>query len=749
MVTMLRDNTNRSANGIHERRASIRQQTADEKAFSIEAVMSTEQPVRMWDYDRWEPIDEVLLASGRTVAESVKLLDSHRTETINRVLGHVENIRTEASDTVGLMLFDASDPDAVKAFNKYRGNHATDVSVGYMVTGYMEVKPGETVTVEGRSFTAGARRLRIATAWRVDELSCVAFGADSKAKVRGDDERAARMIQVTDAEIEQLQNIQRSAGTLIESRIESTKEPSVVIHITNGQTEQPAERSTGDKPTEAGNGKNERASTMTTETKPETTGTAVNEAEILKRGVQLERTRQASIKAIGEGVRSETLTKALDDAECDVEKARSLFLTDLQEQRKVKPAGSDAPSMIIGNRERDVNAYSLAAALAMRFGVNIEAVGHRINFDSETGETLFEKPNYRNKARQEEWERNLERADKFRNIHSVDLCREALTISKIEVPLERRALVTRAFSTPTVSTIYTTAMGAVLLANLGDMLDSTLGWTKEIQVKNYKKAELHRLEGGRLQKRVRGEKAKHAKFADTMEGLKVNDFASTLIIDRQDAMDDELGAWQTALNEYARAVLSLRPDIVYAVLAANAAMETDNVAIFHADHLNLLTSSALNMANLQTALSVMASQKGAAGLPLNLRNAYVVTGELLSFTADQLATSAEVREAGAANGTANPLKKRNLKTQADGRINAGFVDPLTDLDVAPATTTWYVASENGDHGMAVGHLEGTNGMPTMKTTVLNSEGKYGVALDVQHTVGAGVSGHQGLVKGIA
>ena len=750
MVTILRDNKNRSANGVHSRRAAMRQQSADEKAFSIEAVLSTEQPVLMWDFDRWEAIDEVLLASGRTVADSVPLLDSHRTETINRVLGHIENIRTDVNDTVGLLLFDANDPDAVKAFNKYRGNHATDVSVGYVVTGYMEVKPGETVTHEGRTFTAGARRLRIATAWKLNELSAVARGADSKAKVRGADEPTATMTEVTPEEIQQLTQMQRSAGTLIESRLGTTNEPSVVINITNGIPEQPAERSAGTH-SEAGNNGTERRTAMSTATKPETTG--VDENEILKRGVQMERKRQSDIKAIADGVRSETLTKALDDADCSIDKARELFLSDLQAQRSAPPAGSDAPNIILsGNRrERDVNVHSLAAALAMRFGADVESVGHRIKYNDATGETLFERPNYKNKARQEEWERNLERAQALRGLHSVDLCREALTISKVEAPYERRELVTRAFSTPAVSTIYTTAMGAVLLANLGDMLDSTVGWTREIKVKNYKKAELHRLEGGRLKKRVRGEKAQHASFADTMEGLKVNDFASTLIIDRQDAIDDELGAWDTALREYARGILSLRPDIVYAILAANAALETDSTALFHADHSNLLTGSALNMANLQIALAAMASQKGPGGLPLGLRDAWIVTGETLSFTADQLVTSAEVREASAANGTANPLKsgRRVLRVQPDGRINAGFVNPLDDLPVAPAATTWYVASDKGDYGMTVGFLEGTNGMPTMKTTILNSEGMYGVALDVLAVVGAGVAGHQGLVKGIA
>ncbi len=340
MVTVLRDNQNRSASGVHERRASMRQQSANEKAYSIEAVLSTEQPVLMWDWDRWEAIDEILLASGRQVAENVPLLDSHKFETINRVLGHVENIRTEVTDTVGLMLFDANDPEAVKAFNKYRGNHATDVSVGYVVTAFIEVKPGESTTIEGRTFTAGIRRLRIATGWKLNELSAVARGADSKAKVRGDEKRSASVVQVTAEEAEQFTQ-QRSANGETPKRSESTKEPSVVINITNGQVEQPVERSTGEN-SNAGDGKERQVAMTTATTQPETK-TGVDESEILKRGVQMERKRQADIKAIADGVRAETLSKALDDAECTVDKARELFLTDLQEQRSAKPVGGDAP----------------------------------------------------------------------------------------------------------------------------------------------------------------------------------------------------------------------------------------------------------------------------------------------------------------------------------------------------------------------------------------------------------------------
>lgn len=745
MVTILRDNKNRSGNGIHSRRAAMRQQSADESAFSIEAVLSTPQAVLMWDYDRWEACDEILLASGRTVADSVPLLDSHRTETINHVLGHVENVRTEGSDTVGLMLFDANDPDAVKAFNKYRGNHATDVSVGYVVTAYMDVTPNQSVTVEGRTFTATGRRLRIATAWTLNELSAVARGADSKAKVRGTDEPTATMTQISPEEIEQLQTMQRSAGTL-ESRLESTNEtPSVVINITNGQ-ETPAERSAGTH-SDAGDGKR-KVTEMSTVTKPEHTG--VDEAGILKRGVQLERTRQADIKKISDGVRAEALNKALDDADCTVAKARELFLTDLQLQRSAAPVGSDAPNIQIGNRsERDCNENSLALALAARMGVrNLEQVGGRIMFVSYTGQIKFRRADEISKASKDEFLRNLERSDKYRGIHSVDLCKEALRLSKMEEPVDRHDLVTRAISTPAISSIYTNAAASVLLLEMEQYDDSTLGWTNEIEVPNFLETGLHRIEGGRLKKRNKGRKSDHSTLAATMEVVRAAHFSDVLILDVIDIVNDSIGALRAGMDAYALGISDLRPSLVYGMLAANAALKTDGVALFHADHNNTGTSLALNAANLQTVLSKLASQKDAGGTVLNLTSCFIVSGTGYSFAADQLVNSAEIREASAANGTRNPFLKHGLATAADARLSAGFTDANTDTPVAAAPTLWYLASKGGRHGATVAFVQGMGRMPKMTTKVLNSEGMYGLAIDVSHALGAGVSGYQGLQKAV-
>lgn len=753
MFSIIRDNSKRSTQ-IHSRRAAMRAQTANAENHSIEAVLSTEQPVLMWDYNTWQAIDEVLLASGRTESESIPLLDSHRTETISRILGHVEDVATEGntSNTIARLLFDSNDPEAVVAFGKYAGKHATDVSVGYQVTAWMDIKAGESATLGGRTFVAGPRTLRIATAWRLDEVSAVCKGADNKAKVRSDEEQPASMRQVTEEEIDQLKTMSRSAGQLVASRLESTEQPSVVINITNGKIEQTSDRSVVETSQEAGeNGPSRKVSAMTTATLPETTGSTVNESEILKRGVQLECSRRASIQSIADGVRAETLDKAINDADCTVDKARELFLSDLQEQRKSKPAGADAPQVILsGNRsERDCNEASLAIALASRMGANVEQHGSRISFDAFTGQTKFERGEARNKAVNDEFQRNLERADKFKNMHTVDICREALRISGIDhVGFDRHELVTRAISTPALSAIFTNAGASVLITELEQYEDSTLSWTREIDVPNYQENTLVRVDGGRLKKRNKGQKAQHSTIAATGEVVRVGHYANQLVLDVVDLVDDAIGALAAAMSEYAVGVADLRPSLVYGFLATNAALRTDSVTLFHADHNNTATSTALTAANLQTVLGKLGGQKDAAGTVLNLTSCVIVTGTGYSFVADQLANSAEIRETAAANGTKNPFLKHGLGTAKDARLSAGFTDPATDLAVAGAPTLWYLAAKGGRHGVNVAFLNGSGRMPRMTTTVLKGNGEYGLSIDIDHSIGCGTSGFQGLQKAV-
>jgi len=803
---------------MSQRSIAFRASTADDSAMTIDAVLSTEDPVRMCDYDAWEMMEEVLLADGRQRADYLPMLDSHNRWSVEEVLGHMDNIRTEGANTVVTCHFDKNDETAVKVFRKYRDGHARGLSVGYTVRKYVDVAPGQSAVIKGRTFKANSTlKMRVVTDWVAKEGSLVAVGADAKALTRaavgvralsaemsedqfaavkamreqslngGVQERSAAQIDEVPAKVE-TQDSERTIEASVETLQAVAQTPSVVINIHNDgnrtEVELPKENKaveTAAEPEESRTaqgatteesaldsvnqsvpavvgGNNERNGAMSTEKTAEQTAADVEKvrAEAVKEGIRLERERQDKIRALaGDDVSPECLEKCLADPDMTVDGARDAFLSDIRAQRAAasKPASSDSPKPLeLSHNKRSAPSIDvLTAAVTLRMGGEA-AVRHlqTVDYNQTTGKLRMNRRSMQvTDEMRKQHERNVNDAYAFESRSAADICEMALRASNIEVPHEREDIISRSLSTPTISTVYTQTMGAVLASSIGETVDSTVGWCKEVDVPNFKSNELHQFEGGILTKRNRGEQARPASFADTMETFKVSEYASVLNIDRQDLIDDDLNAFLTALSEYARGVQDLRPSLVYGFMAANSALSTDSVALFHATHSNLITSSALAAATLQTGITALASQRGPGGLNLNLRDIYLVTSETLSFTAAQLVSSSEIREAAAANGTMNPLASRGIKLARDSRLNVGFTYPATGLAVAGAGTTWYLAAAGGAYGINVGYLRGTNRMPTMSTTVYNGGGKYGMAMDVQFDIGVGVQSYQGLLKATA
>jgi len=803
---------------MSQRSIAFRASTADDESMTIDAVLSTEDPVRMCDYDAWEMMEEVLLADGRQRADYLPMLDSHNRWSVEEVLGHMDNIRTEGANTVVTCHFDKNDETAVKVFRKYRDGHARGLSVGYTVRKYVDVAPGQSAVIKGRTFKANSTlKMRVVTDWVAKEGSLVAVGADAKALTRaavGVRALSAEMSEDTFNEVKAIRELSskgkeslqtRSVEAIETSVVDETpvatgsqrtieasvaelqpvaQAPSVVININNdgnarsedivkvsapaepeesrtaqgATTEESALDSVNQSVPAVVGGNNERNGAMSTEKTAEQTAADVEKvrAEAVKEGIRLERERQDKIRSLaGDDVSPECLEKCLADPDMTVDGARDAFLSDIRAQRAAasRPAEVDEPKPLerSGNKRTAPSIDVLTAAVTLRMGGEDAVKKLQYLEYNPTGNSLRMKRKSAQvtEEQRKEHERTVNDAYAFERRSSQEICELMLRASKVEVPLESDDIINRSLSTPAISTIYTQTMGAILLQNIGETADSTAGWCREQDVKNFKNNELHQFEGGQLSKRNRGEVARPASFADTMEQYQLKEYASVLNIDRQDLIDDDLNAWLNAMAEYARGIQDLRPSLVYGFMSANAALATDGVALFHATHSNLITSSALAAATLQTAVTALASQRGPGGLNLNLRDCYLITSETLSFTADQLTMSAEIREAAAANGTMNPLRQRNIATRSDSRLNIGFTYPLTGAAVAAAGTTWYLAAAGGAYGMTVGYRTGTNRMPTMSTTVYNGGGKYGMAMDVNFDIGVGVQNYQGLVKATA
>ncbi|BCL59962.1 hypothetical protein DGMP_06550 [Desulfomarina profundi] len=149
-------------------------------------VLTTEKPTIIFDWERWEFVEEILLADGMLVPASgqVVLLDSHSRTSVKDVLGHVRDFKETTSGEFAARsgtVFFAEDSASADARKKVEGGHITDGSVGYQPKKSIWVPEDHEVTVSGRTFVGP---VRVTYEWILKEFSITPIGADVLAKVR-------------------------------------------------------------------------------------------------------------------------------------------------------------------------------------------------------------------------------------------------------------------------------------------------------------------------------------------------------------------------------------------------------------------------------------------------------------------------------------------------------------------------------------------------------------------------------------
>jgi hypothetical protein len=149
-------------------------------------VLSTELPAMVFDWERWEFVNEVLVADGMLVPAigQVPLLDSHNRNSAMDVVGHVKNF-TEATiggypGRIGRSYF-AADPTSQIIAQKVRDGHITDGSVGYRVEKSIWIQEDQEAAVNGRVWKGP---IKLSYVWSLKEFSVTPIGADVLAKVR-------------------------------------------------------------------------------------------------------------------------------------------------------------------------------------------------------------------------------------------------------------------------------------------------------------------------------------------------------------------------------------------------------------------------------------------------------------------------------------------------------------------------------------------------------------------------------------
>jgi HK97 family phage major capsid protein len=153
-------------------------------------ILTTEQAVPMFDWERGEFVPEVILMSGmKARGLSIKLLDTHNTDSVRNVLGSFVDLRVNDAGrrdvphkfVDGEIRVSSTEPEVE---TKLREGHINEMSVGYRYSeeNTIRLAEGEKQIIDGKEYEGP---LNIRTQWEAQEASLVPIGADNQAQIRG------------------------------------------------------------------------------------------------------------------------------------------------------------------------------------------------------------------------------------------------------------------------------------------------------------------------------------------------------------------------------------------------------------------------------------------------------------------------------------------------------------------------------------------------------------------------------------
>ena len=723
----------------------VRVATVNEDERSVEAVLSTDSAVQMYDWRAGEMIDEVLLGEAVELPRQMPLLAIHSRYSLDDVLGSVRDIRREEgggiNSIVGRLHFADGDEGADRAWAKVRQGHLTDVSVGYRVLEYTDVAKGATATVNGRKFTATDRRVRIATRWEIREASIVPIGADAKAKTRAQNNHSPN--QGDTLMNKQLRKYLESLGLRAEAPEEEAWR--FLAGLDTEQRTHAQQILLGVETPETRDDDSDDEDDSSRQDPPADPSMAARQA------VEAERDRIRQIRELaGSDVPQEVVTRACDEG-WDVNRASREFLRAVRENRQADEHQVPYHQSAFGGAPRtSISARSLAAGTLIGQGIS-DPTRHRMHSgrrEATSADAITEQ--------------DAEMGQRLASMSSVDLFRECLRLDTgryyptVEDAFEAARAV--GVSGGTLTYVFSTNVYAKLMEQWTLTPDSTLGWCDEEDVPNFLQQEdISVTAKARLEKLGRGDEAKHATYSDLHETYKIARYAKQFVVDEQDVIDDRLGAIMRIPGEMGEAARQLRPDLVYSLLLENPTMVQDSGAVFNATavttsggHANLGTT-ALSSDGLKDAITAMVKQRlnrttaDPGHVIANLRPRFLIVPADLEWTARELTAAAALAKLFADSSDPfyaqlNLLAQEGMRVVVDDRIGAvGVRDPreadgATNASRTGTATNWFLTS-GARKGLRVAYRRGTGRQPQMRSFTLD-KGQWGMGWDINMDIGA-------------
>lgn len=590
--------------------------TLDEEARTVEVIAATENRVSVYDYSRWEIVDEILLMDGCRMPPSkqVPLLDSHSRYDTSTVVGSFRAMAVSGDQLVGRAHF-SSVPEVEPIWTKIREGHLTDFSVGYSydTTRATWIEDGDTAVINGRTFTGP---VKVVTDWTVRELSVCPIGADEHAKARAGappQEKESDMDKRLRAFLERRGLSKDANEAEAWAYLDTLPKPEQEEQNRSAVPEPPAAPAAGaDQPTP----------------------TAGTQAE-----VRAERERIKEITAWGTRFDCAALADELIDNGTGLDAARKLILDHVAENASSGP-GYRAPAEV-GVDEREKFRSAAESAVMLRAGLTVDTPA-----DGATelaGRTL------------------------------VDLARMSLVRSGQSDSGRPIDVVGRAMTVSDFPNILAGSANAALAQGFESADETWREWCATGSVSNFLTHSAVRAgETDDLDQVPEGTEYKYGDLDEAKEQYSIATYGKLFAITRQAIVNDDLGALADIPAKHGESANRKVGDVAYAVLTANAAMG-DSIALFHASHSNLMTAATLSTTSLAEGIKLMKTQKDISSKRrLNIRPQYFLAPAALEGSAEVFFASNLLQATGSTDAvvaTANPYSGSYFTRVYDSRLD--------------------------------------------------------------------------------
>lgn len=412
---------------------------------------------------------------------------------------------------------------------------------------------------------------------------------------------------------------------------------------------------------------------------------------------------------------------------------------ELETARDSRPRG---PAVHTTSQRDRGSIDALQGALMLRAGI---ALDHAAFGNQDIAEAMpsWLQANINDPTRQ----RAMDNAHEFASFSMIDLCAAALRAEGQMVGRNRMNILQASFSSGTVSQLFGATIGAKVLTSYNEIKDFSIGWTQEDENPDMETHARIRMESAQdLTHHPIGGEASHATRRAINESTKVERFSRQMTIDEADFLGDNFGKLKDTPRDFGLAAGRVRPNLVAAVMLANANLLATGRALFNTTDGSTVSSGyGLSRTSLAAAISRIALRKD-GDASINLDCTHLLVGPSNKDLAIQLAKS-DTLSNDSGSGSKNTIKDYNLTVVSEARLENGLVDPVSKQALSGSATDWFVVSSQAPT-IEVTFLEGAGRVPVVRTTQLTN-GEFGLNIDVRHYIGARAMDFKGFFRGRA